>query len=336
MAVESGPRAVPAADARRVRGRGPRAGKKPGRLRRALSTYWYAWAMVAPVVAVIGVIVGYPLARGVYLSTTDANEANVERTIGVNHIPATYESVGLDNYKAILDDAVFWDRLTWTVVWTVSCVALSFALGLVLAIMLNRKLKGRSFYRMALILPWAVPAFVSVFTWRLLFNEKKGLLNAILEGGGLDAIPWLNDPTWAKLSVIAVNVWLGVPFMLVAMLGGLQSIPGELYEAAEMDGASAWQRFRHVTLPGIRPVATTVVLISAIWTFNMFPVIFLLTRGGPGDATEILVTYAYRLSFVVSPRDFAGSAAWGVLILLLLSLFAVVYRRALRKQGEVW
>ncbi|MFI8931188.1 carbohydrate ABC transporter permease [Streptomyces sp. NPDC053474] len=336
MAVESGPRVAPAADARRVRGRGPRAGKSPGRLRRALSTYWYAWAMVAPVVIVIGVIVGYPLVRGIYLSTTNANEANVERTIGVNHIPATYESVGLDNYKAILDDGVFWDRLTWTVVWTVSCVALSFAIGLVLANMLNRKLKGRSLYRMALILPWAVPAFVSVFTWRLLFNEKKGLLNKILEGGGLDAIPWLNDPTWAKLSVIAVNVWLGVPFMLVAMLGGLQSIPGELYEAAEMDGASAWQRFRYVTLPGLRSVATTVVLISAIWTFNMFPVIFLLTRGGPGDATEILVTYAYRLSFVVSPRDFAGSAAWGVLILLLLSLFAVVYRRALRKQGEVW
>ncbi|WP_415950949.1 carbohydrate ABC transporter permease [Streptomyces sp. KLOTTS4A1] len=292
--------------------------------------------MVAPVVTVIGVIIGWPLARGMYLSTTNADEANVERTIGVNHIPATYESVGLDNYTAILTDSVFWDRLGWTLVWTVSCVTLSFALGLGLAMMLNRKVRGRGFYRMALILPWAVPAFVSVFTWRLLFNERSGLLNSLLTGGGIDAIPWLNDPTWAKISVIMVNVWLGVPFMLIAMLGGLQSIPGDLYEAAEMDGASAWQRFRHITLPGLKPVASTVVLISGIWTFNMFPVIFLLTRGGPGDSTEILVTYAYRLSFVVSPRDYAGSAAWGVLILALLSLFAVIYRRALRKQGDVW
>ncbi|MEU4205070.1 sugar ABC transporter permease [Streptomyces sp. NPDC045470] len=308
----------------------------PGRARRALSTHWYAWTMVAPVVLVIGVIIGYPLVRGLYLSLTDANEANVERNIGMNHIPATYTFTGLENYTEILGDDVFWGRLGWTVLWTVACVALTFAIGLTLANLLNRTLRGRTFYRLALILPWAIPAFVSVFTWRLLYNEKNGLLNKVLAGGGIDAVPWLNDPTWAKLSVIAVNVWLGVPFMLVALLGGLQSIPGELYEAAEMDGANAWQRFRNITLPGLRGVSSTVILLSTIWTFNMFPVIYLLTRGGPGDATEILVTYAYRLSFVDSPRDFSGSAAWGVLILLLLSLIAVVYRRSLRKQGEVW
>ncbi|CAM5582164.1 hypothetical protein SALBM135S_02738 [Streptomyces alboniger] len=279
MAVESGQSVVKAADATGIRGRGHRparptctgknhrTGKNPGRLRRALSTHWYAWAMVAPVVTVIGVIIGYPLVRGLYLSTTDANEANVERTIGVNHIPAMYESVGLDNYTAVLSDGVFWTGWTWTVIWTV-CVALSFALGLALANMLNRKLAGRLFYRMALILPWAVPAFVSVFTWRLIFNEKSGILNKLLAGGGIDAVPWLNDPTWAKLSVITVNVWLGVPFMLVADAGGLQSIPGELYEAAEMDGANAWQRFRHITLPGLRSVSSTVILISSIWTFT--------------------------------------------------------------------
>ncbi|MFF7233709.1 carbohydrate ABC transporter permease [Streptomyces sioyaensis] len=292
--------------------------------------------MVAPVVLVIGVIIGYPLVRGVFLSLTDANEANVERNIGVNHLPATYKFTGLDNYKAVLTDGVFWDRLGWTVTWTVACVSITFLTGLALANMLNRSLRGRTFYRLALILPWAIPAFISVFTWRMLYNEKNGILNKLLAGGGIDAVPWLNDPTWAKLSVIAVNVWLGVPFMLVALLGGLQSIPGELYEAAEMDGASAWQRFRHITIPGLRAVSSTVILLSTIWTFNMFPVIFLLTRGGPGDATEILVTYAYRLSFVDSPRNFSESAAWGVLILVLLSAVAVVYRRALRKQGEVW
>ncbi|UNS96688.1 sugar ABC transporter permease [Streptomyces tubbatahanensis] len=298
--------------------------------------HWYAWAMVAPVILVIGLIIGYPLTRGVYLSLTDADEANVERHIGVNDIPATYDFIGLENYRTILSDSVFWDRLGWTAVWTAACVGVTFALGLTLANMLNRRVKGRTFYRVAMIVPWGIPAFVSVFAWKMLFNEKNGLLNKVLEGGGIDAVPWLGDPTWAKLSVVAVNVWLGVPFMIVAMLGALQAIPGELYEAAQMDGAGPWQRFRTITLPGVRAVSSTVVLLSTIWTFNMFPVIYLLTKGGPGDSTEILVTYAFRLSFVNSPRDFATSAAWGVLILLLLSLFTVVYRRALRRQGEAW
>ncbi|GAB2822138.1 sugar ABC transporter permease [Streptomyces daliensis] len=320
----------------RPAGRGTRTPGTPGPLRRALATHWYAWTMVAPVVIVIGVIIGYPLGRGLWLSVTDADEANVERTIGVNHIPATYEFTGLENYKAILSDSVFWDRLGWTLVWTVGCVSVTFLLGLGLANMLNRQVKGRSFYRVAMIVPWGIPAFVSVFAWKMLFNERDGILNKVLDGGGIDAVPWLGDPVWAKVAVIAVNVWLGVPFMIVAMLGALQAIPGELYEAAEMDGANAWQRFRNITLPGVRSVSSTVVLLSTIWTFNMFPVIYLLTKGGPGDSTEILVTYAFRLSFVNSPRDFATSAAWGVLILVLLSLFTVFYRRSLRRQGEVW
>ncbi|MFD3873551.1 carbohydrate ABC transporter permease [Streptomyces sp. NPDC058623] len=316
-------------------GTGGARGPRPG-FKRALATHWYAWTMIAPVVLVLGVIIGWPLVRGIYLSLTDANERNVARTIGVRHIEATYEFVGLDNYVAVLGDPVFLQRLVWTVVWTVACVSITFALGLGLANMLNRQFRGRAAYRMALILPWAVPGFVSVFAWRFLFNRDNGILNKVLDGGGIAAIPWLDDPTWAKFSVIAVNVWLGVPFMMVALLGGLQSIPGELYEAAEMDGASAWQRFRHITLPGLRAVSMTVILLSTIWTFNMFPVIFLLTRGGPGDSTEILVTQAFREAFVASPRDFAGSATWGVLILALLMIFALVYRRSLRKQGEVW
>ncbi|MFI1176601.1 carbohydrate ABC transporter permease [Streptomyces melanogenes] len=319
-----------------ARGRGRATGERPGRLRRALSTHWYAWTMVAPVVIVLGVIVGWPLGRGIYLSLTDANERNVGRTIGANHIDATYKFVGLDNYVDVLSDPVFVQRLMWTVVWTVCCVSATFLLGLVLANMLNRQFRGRAAYRMMLILPWAVPGFVSVFAWRFLFNRDNGLLNKVLDGGGISAVPWLDDPTWAKFSVIAVNVWLGVPFMMVALLGGLQSIPGELYEAAEMDGAGPWKRFLYITVPGLRAVSSTVILLSTIWTFNMFPVIFLLTRGGPGDSTEILVTQAFRQAFVESPRDFAGSATWGVLILAVLMIFAFVYRRSLRKQGEVW
>nr|WP_236671004.1 sugar ABC transporter permease [Streptomyces sp. 7-21] len=292
--------------------------------------------MIAPVVLVVTAIIGWPLARGIYLSLTNADESNVARHIGVNDIPATYEMVGLENYREVLTDSDFWDRLGWTIVWTVSCVSLTFVIGLGLAVMLNRRMRGRTLYRMALILPWGIPAFVSVFAWRMMFNERNGILNGLLDGGGIAGISWLSDPTWAKVSVVAVNIWLGVPFMLVAMLGALQSIPADQYEAAEIDGANAWQRFTHVTLPGIRPVSMTVILLSTIWTFNMFPVIFLLTRGGPAGATDILVTEAFNLAFIRSPRDFAASATWGVLILLLLILFAIAYRRVLRRQGEVW
>ncbi|WP_308170094.1 carbohydrate ABC transporter permease [Acrocarpospora catenulata] len=319
--------------------RGHRAGRRslrqPGPLRRAWGRHWYAWAMTAPVLVVVGVLIGWPLLRGLYLSLTDATEANVGRTIGVNVIPATYEFVGLANYADILTSSLFWERLSWTVLWTVACVSLHYGIGLGLAMMLHRKLRFRSAYRVLLILPWAIPAFVAAFIWRYLFNTDYGVLNAMLEAAGFGSVGWLDDPTTAKLAVIAVNVWAGVPFMMVALLGGLQSIPADLYEAAEMDGATAWQRFRHVTVPGLRSVSSTVVLLGTIWTFNMFPMIFLITGGGPGNSTEILVTYAFREAFT-GVRDYSGSAAWGAIILALLVVLATVYRRALRRQGEVW
>ncbi|GLW06622.1 ABC transporter permease [Microtetraspora sp. NBRC 13810] len=313
----------------------PAARRRPGRWRETAGRHWYAWAMVAPVIVVMGVLVGWPLARGVYLSLTDATEANIGRTIGVNVIPATYEFTGLANYLEILSGGLFWAKLAWTAGWTAACVALHYGIGLGLAMLLNRRLRFRSVYRVLLILPWAIPAFVAAFVWRYLYNSDYGVLNAMLEAAGLPAVGWLDEPLTARIAVIAVNVWLGVPFMMVAMLGGLQAIPGELYEAAEVDGASPARRFRHITLPGLRAVSGTVILLGTIWTFNMFPVIYLVTGGGPGSETEILVTYAFREAFT-GVRDYSGSATWGVIILALLVLLALVYRRALRRQGEVW
>ena len=145
---------------------------------------------------------------------------------------------------------------------------------------------------------------------------------------------WLGDATSAKFSVIVVNVWMGVPFMMVAFLGGLQAVPGELLEAAEVDGASPWRRFAHVTLPGLRPVAGTVTLLSTIWTFNQFAVIYPVTGGGPGGATNILVTQAYDDAFSQT-RDYAGASTYGVIILSMLLLFGTFYRRALGRGQEV-
>jgi arabinogalactan oligomer / maltooligosaccharide transport system permease protein len=299
-------------------------------IRRSFDKYWYGWAMAAPVAIVLAVIVGYPFFWGLYLSFTNADESNMGRDIGVNHIPSTYKFIGLDNYTSILSgaDGHFYNTVVWTLIWTFACVFLHVVIGLGLAVLINRKVRFRSGYRLMLVLPWAIPGFVSAFAWRMLYNDT-GVFNSILKTVGLHGTDWLAQPTTAKMAVIATNVWMGVPFMMVSFLGGLQSIPKELYEAAEADGASPWQRFRLVTLPGLRPVMTTVTLLGIIWTFNKFDLIYLMTGGGPAGSTDILVTYAYQLGFA-SIRQYAQAASYGVVILSMLVVFASVYRRALR------
>lgn len=304
-------------------------------LKRSYDQYWYAWAMSLPVVAVLAAIVAYPLIQGVYLTFTDATSLNVGRTIGANHIPDSFQWVGLKNYKDVLTgpNNQFWPHFTWTIVWTVLCVALTYAIGLGLATILNRDLRGRALYRLVLILPWAVPTFVTVFAWRLILADD-GAVNQLLHALSLGSPSWLSDPFAQRVAAIGVNIWAGVPFMMLSMLGGLQAIPKELYEAAKMDGASAWQQFRNVTLPGLRPVSSTVILLGVIWTFNQFNVIFLLFGGTNSDSVQILVTYAYRLFFGQQPQDYAGSATVGILCLSLLVVFTGVYRRWLKRNEE--
>ncbi|KQV13365.1 MULTISPECIES: carbohydrate ABC transporter permease [unclassified Kitasatospora] len=312
---------------------------RPGlvaRVKLSYSKHWYAYAMVAPVVIVLGVLVGYPLINGFYLTLTDANSLNSARTIGVKEIPATYQYIGLHNYADILwgpgSYDRFWSHFVWTIAWTVICVTLTYSTGLALALLMNQRLRGRSFYRLMLILPWAVPTFVTIFSWRLMLADG-GVVNGLLGSLGLPEPAWLSDPLAQKAAAILVNTWVGVPFMMVSLLGGLQSIPGELYEAAEMDGATAWQQFRHITLPGLRTVSSTVVLLGVIWTFNQFAVIFLLFGNGAPDA-QILVTWAYRLGFGQQPRDYAQSATYGVLLLSILIVFTSFYRRWLARNEE--
>ncbi|MFD0308834.1 carbohydrate ABC transporter permease [Streptomyces sp. NPDC127119] len=318
--------------------RGSRA-PRPGllqRMKRSYQKYWYAYAMTAPVVVVLGVLVLYPLVRGIYLTFTDATSLNSARTIGVNHIDATYEFIGLDNYADILWGPTaydrFWSHFIWTIVWTALCVLLHYVIGLGLALLLNQKLKGRTFYRLILVLPWAVPTFVTVFGWRFMLADG-GIINSMLDAVHLPSPLWLEDTFWQRTAAIMVNTWCGVPFMMVSLLGGLQSIDPVLYEAAEMDGANAWQRFRNVTLPGLQSVSSTVVLLGVIWTFNQFAIIFLLFGDTAPDA-QILVTWAYYLGFGQQPRDYAQSAAYGVLLLSILIVFTSVYRRWLARNEQ--
>ena len=304
-------------------------------MRNFLARYWFGYAMVLPVVAVLALLVVLPLLQGVYFGFTDINDTTIANPVLDRE--ARYEFVGGDNYLNVLSGSAafgsFWTTLVRTVIWTFACVACHYGIGLGLAVLLNRRMRGRGLYRVLLILPWAVPVFISAFAWRYLLNADYGLVNWVLESLGLPGQVWLGQSDLALLSVIVVNVWLGVPFMMVALLGGLQAIPSDLYEAAEMDGATPWQRFVNVTLPGLRPVSSSVVLLGVIWTFNMFPVIYLITGNNPH--TRILVTYAFERFFSGATRDYAIASTYGVLILSVLLVFAAIYRRAMARQGEV-
>ncbi|AVT30171.1 ABC transporter permease [Plantactinospora sp. BC1] len=336
--VTAGPAPAPAPPGRRPAG--------PSRLRRSWDKHWYAWAMVLPVVLVLAVLIFYPLVRGVWLSLTDLTEANQLAEVCTRSItggevckenPNRWEFVGLDNYVRVLTGQVgeFWQWTGVTLIWTSVCVVFHYGLGLGLATMLNRPMRLRGLYRVLLVLPWAVPAFVSAFAWKFIFNERFGLANSLLTAVGIDPVDWFANRWTSLFTAVVTNIWLGVPFMMVALLGGMQTIPDELYEAAEIDGASPWQRFVNITLPGLRPVSMTVLLLGTIWTFNMFPIIFLVTEGQPAGQTDILVTGAYRAAFE-GIRNYSLASTYGVLILSILLVFSIFYRRAMRKQGEVW
>lgn len=303
-------------------------------MRNFLARYWFGYAMVLPVVAVLALLVVLPLLQGVYFGFTDINDTNIANPVLDRE--ARYSFVGWDNYLNVLSGSAafgsFWATLVRTVIWTFACVVCHYGIGLGLAMLLNRRMRGRGLYRVLLILPWAVPVFISAFAWRYLLNADYGLLNWVLEALGLPGQVWLGQSDLALVSVIVVNVWLGVPFMMVALLGGLQAIPSDLYEAAEIDGATPWQRFVNVTMPGLRPVSSSVVLLGVIWTFNMFPVIYLITGNNPH--TRILVTYAFERFFSGATRDYAIASTYGVLILSVLLVFAAIYRRAMARQGE--
>lgn len=288
-----------------------------------------AYLFLLPALVVLIILVVYPMVLSVGYSFTDMNQYNM----GTKTIDPSYKFIGLRNYGRIFDPnspsgARFWAVLEQTVIWTVGCVTFQFVFGLALATLLNRKLPARGVYRTLLLMPWALPQYVSAFAWRWIFNSRYGILNLLLARLGLEPIPWLANPNWAMFSVIVANIWLGVPFMMVVMLGGLQGINPELYDAGAVDGAGRWQNFKHVTLPLLKPVITVAVLLGTIWTFNNFNVIYLITQGGPTYKTEILVTYAYFEAFTHWRLGIA--TAYSTAILIILSAFTYFYVKALR------
>ena len=210
-----------------------------------------------------------------------------------------------------------------TIVWTVVNVLFHVTGGMILALLMNRKLPLRGLYRTLIVIPWAIPQVIVALAWRGEFHSTFGFVNLMLTRIGLEPVSWLREPTWAFVAAVIVNVWLGIPFMMIIILGGLQSISHEFYEAAQIDGASPWQQFWRITMPMLRPILAPATTLGAIWTFNQFNVIWLVTRGGPEEKTDILVTALYNAA--IGNSRYAFGAAFAVIIFLILVIFAVFW-----------
>jgi len=246
---------------------------------------WLAALLLLPTAVLLGLFIAYPFVKGVMLSLTDSK-------VGV---PGKF--VGLQNFVALANDGIFLEAVYNTFLYTAVTTVFKLALGLWLALLLNRHFKGKALTRAFVLLPFIIPTVLSTYAWKWMFDPTFSVINWTLYR--LDIIDtrinWLGDPHLAMISIIIVNVWRGVPFYAISLLAGLQTISPELQEAAAIDGARPWQRFWHVTWPLLLPVTMVVVLFSIIQTFADFQLVYVLTGGGPANATHLFATYAYQI-----------------------------------------
>lgn len=269
--------------------------------------------LMVPIVAVIFGITGIPFIRALYLSFTD-------KVVGIQE-----HFIGFDNYTALFRDKIYWKSLGNTMIYTVGCIAAKLGFGLLLAVVLNQKFKGKAFFRTVLLIPWALPGMVAATTWRWMYDSTYGIINSLLLKSGLISlpVPWLSDPDITLFSTMIVNVWRGIPFFMFSILGALQTLDGQIFEAAYVDGAGIFKRFWHITIPGISSVLGISTLLSTIWTFNDFENVFLITGGGPIYSSSVISTYTYDLAFIQNSFGRALSVAVSVIpLMIILILFS--------------
>ena len=288
--------------------------------------YWlereavYSWIMLAPAVLFLLAFVAYPFVYGVVLSLED-------RVVGE---PGTF--VGVRNFVANVQDPVFWQVARNTVVYTGTATIAKLIGGLGLALVMNQQFRAKNGVRAALLLPWIVPTSLSTIAWMWIFDPTFSVVNWLLVHAGLVSIgpSWLGDANLAMLSIVIANVWRGLPFYAVTLLAALQTIPGELYEAAAIDGATARQRFISVTLPYLRAVLLITTMFSVIWTFSDFQLVYVLTGGGPANATHLFATYAYNIAMGAGQLGQGASVALSMFppLLLVIAALTMYLRRS--------
>jgi multiple sugar transport system permease protein len=284
----------------------------------------FGYALLTPAALLMIVLVGVPFLRALWLSFH-------RKLLGAEDAPW----IGAQNYAALLGDPTFWQAVENTFIFTCASIACKLLLGVGIALVLNEALPLRNLWRSIVMLPYAMPTLVSVLVWKWMYNDVAGVLNYLANQAKLTDHPilWLGDPHIALPSVIAVNVWRGFPFFVITILAGLQTVPQELYDAAKVDGAGVWARFRQVTVPGVLPVIAVVTLFSTILTFNDFSIIWILTQGGPGNATQVLATLTYKIS--IPGLELGKGVAVSVLMLPILVGLIVLLNRFIARREEL-
>jgi multiple sugar transport system permease protein len=278
-----------------------------------------AWLLVGPLVILLLGLVAYPFGVAVMYALSDRTLAEPGRF------------VGLANVWNLWDNQIYRQTLWNTIVYTIGATILKLGAGLGLALILNEKLPLKRLIRSVVLLPWIVPTVLSAMAWLWLLTPNFSVLNWILVHAGLSqrGLPWLTSPALAMFSVILVNTWRGIPFFAITLLAGLQTIPGDLYEASAIDGAGAWHRFRYVTLPLLQPILLITLVLSMIWTFSDFQVVYGLTQGGPMNSTHVLATLSYQVG--LASGNIGEGAAISLTMLPLLLVLIVWQIRHLRR-----
>jgi ABC-type sugar transport system permease subunit len=282
--------------------------------------YRMGYLFVTPIFLFVLSLVAYPFVYAVYLSMT-------YKLVG---LPPVF--VGFENYVRLTWDGFFQRAVVNSFIFTFGSVAFKMVLGVVMAVVLTSNIRWRSFWTGVLLIPWVAPTVVSALNFLWIFDGSLGVLNYLLvrvfhvlpQGVG-----WLSEPSTAMASVVAVNIWRGFPFFGISFLAGMKAIPVELYEAAAVDGASALQRFRHVTLPGLKNIMIIVVLLSTIWTFNDFQIVYILTKGGPGGTTMVMPVFTYETAF--GAQRLGEAIAVALYLLPALAVTIMVLARYMRK-----
>lgn len=284
------------------------------KLKQKMTPYWF----ITPASLTILLLVVYPILYGIYISFFDTNLVN------------KWEFVGIQYYIDALTDTSFLHSLWMTLIFTVSVVIGHFVLGFLFASILNMNIKMRTIFRGILILPWLFPDVVIAYLFKWILNTQGGIINELLIHFNLisEPIGWLSTSATALPCVIFVSIWKGYPLVMVQILAGIQTISTDMYEAAEIDGANLWKRFIYITLPALKPILTTILILDTVWVFKQFTLIWLMTSGGPGSSTMVSAIEIYKNAF--SYFKYGLASAQSVYILFICYLIGVVFRRLLR------
>ncbi|MCC3765632.1 sugar ABC transporter permease [Glycomyces sp. TRM65418] len=309
-------------------GPGP-AAPAPGARRRqprGTARQWTAFGFAAPLIAYLLVFYAYPLWRNVELSVHDYTVRAF--------VQGDPEFAGFSKYAEVFGSGSFGTAVVNTALFTVVSIVFQYSIGLALAVFFRGNFRLSGVLRALFLVPWLLPLIVSSSTWAWMLNSENGIVNSVIEAFGGEQINWLTSPDTALIAVIIANIWLGIPFNLVILYAGLQQVPPELYEAASLDGASARAQFWHITLPLLRPVSAITLLLGFIYTLKVVDVIWIMTTGGPGNASLTLAVWSYREAFGTGQPDFSPAAAIGNLLIVIALVFGFVHLRVQRIGGR--